>query len=138
MNAVDRLKSLLAQPPPAMPDPGEFIYVYLPQDIEPDERYERYQEPLDAELRLHGAGWVSGGGSLLSDELEDGSRECIHVGVDVDAVDVPRAREILRTQLPSLGAPPGTRLLYRDGEAALEDWFDGETWTLALEQEEDD
>ena len=138
MAAIDNLKDLLQGAPPAMPDQGEFIYVYLPQDIEPDERYERYQEPLDAELRLYGAGWVSGGGSLLSEELEDGSRECVHVGVDVDAVDVERAREILRAQLPSLGAPSGTRLLYRDGEMALEDWFDGEAWTLALEQAEDD
>ena len=138
MAAIDNLKDLLGGAPPAMPDQGEFIYIYLPQDIEPDERYERYQEPLDAELRLHGAGWVSGGGSLLSEELEDGSRECVHVGVDVDAVDVERAREILRAQLPSLGAPPGTRVLYRDGERALEDWFDGEAWTLALEQEDED
>jgi len=138
MAAIDNLKDLLGGAPPAMPDRGEFIYIYLPQDIEPDERYERYQEPLDAELRLHGAGWVSGGGSLLSEELEDGSRECVHVGVDVDAVDVERAREILRAQLPSLGAPSGTRVLYRDGERALEDWFDGEAWTLALEQEDED
>ena len=138
MAAIDNLKDLLDGAPPAMPDQGEFIYVYLPQDIEPDERYERYQEPLDAELRLHGAGWVSGGGSLLSEELEDGSRECVHVGVDVDAVDVERAREILRAQLPSLGAPPGTRVLYRDGERALEDWFDGEAWALGLEQEDED
>ena len=138
MAAIDNLKDLLHGAPPAMPGESEFIYVYLPQDIEPDERYARYQEPLDAELRLHGAGWVSGGGSLLSEALEDGSLECVHVGVDVDAVDVALAREILRTQLPGLGAPPGTRLLYRDGETALEDWFDGETWTLALEQEDDD
>jgi hypothetical protein len=137
MAAVDSLKDLLDGSPPAMPDHGEFIYVYLPQDIEPDERYERYQEPLDAELRLHGAGWVSGGGSMMGDELEDGTEECLHVGVDVDAVDVPRAREILRTLLPSLGAPPGTRVLYHEGERALEDWFDGEAWALALEQEED-
>ena len=136
MAAVDSLKDLLHDAPPAMPDHGEFIYVYLPQDIEPDERYERYQEPLDAELRLYGAGWVSGGGSMMGDELEDGTEECLHVGVDVDAVDVPRAREILRTLLPSLGAPPGTRVMYREGEHPLEDCFDGAGWRLAAEQED--
>ena len=136
MSAVDDLKGLLAGSPPAMPDQGEFIYVYLPQDIEPDERYARYQEPLDAELRLHGAGWVSGGGSMMGDELEDGTEECLHVGVDVDAVDVPRAREILRTLLPSLGAPVGTRLLYHDDDdRQLEDRYDGADWTLAAEQD---
>ena len=138
MSAVDDLKGLLAGSPPAMPDQGEFIYVYLPQDIEPDERYARYQEPLDAELRLHGAGWVSGGGSMMGDELEDGTEECLHVGVDVDAVDVPRAREILRTLLPSLGAPVGTRLLYHDDDdRQLEDRYDGAGWTLAAEQDGD-
>jgi len=138
VSAVDDLKGLLAGSPPAMPDQGEFIYVYLPQDIEPDERYARYQEPLDAELRLHGAGWVSGGGSMMGDELEDGTEECLHVGVDVDAVDVPRAREILRTLLPSLGAPVGTRLLYHDDDdRQLEDRYDGAGWTLAAEQDGD-
>ena len=138
MSAVDNLKDLLKGSPPAMPDLGEFIYVYLPQDIEPDERYERYQEPLDAELRLHGAGWVSGGGSLMGDELEDGTQECLHVGVDVDAVDVPRAREILRTLLPSLGAPVGTRVMYHDdGDRPLEDRYDGVGWILAAEPEGD-
>ena len=137
MAAIDSLKDLLHSSPPAMPDRGEFIYVYLPYDIEPDERHERYQEPLDAELRLHGAGWVSGGGSMMGDELEDGTAECLHVGVDVDAVDLPRAREILRTLLPSLGAPVGTRLLYHDDEKPLEDRYDGKGWTLAAVQEED-
>jgi len=137
MAAIDTLKDLLQSPPLPMPDRGEFIYVYLPQDIEPDERYERYQEPLDAELRLHGAGWVSGGGSMMGDELEDGTEECLHVGVDVDAVDLPRAREILRTLLPSLGAPLGTRLLYHDGDQALEDHYDAAGWVLAAVQEED-
>ena len=138
MSAVDDLKDLLAGSPPAMPDQGEFIYVYLPQDIEPDERYARYQEPLDAELRLHGAGWVSGGGSLMGDELEDGTQERLHVGVDVDAVDVPRAREILRTLLPSLGAPVGTRVLFHDDDdRPLEDRYDGAGWALAMEQEGD-
>ena len=137
MSAVDDLKDLLQGKPPAMPELGEFIYVYLPQDIEPDERYERYQEPLDAELRLHGAGWVSGGGSLMGDELEDGTQECLHVGVDVDAVDVTRAREILRTLLPSLGAPVGTRLLYHDdADRQLEDRYDEAGWALAMEQED--
>ena len=138
MNAVDNLKDLLKSPPPAMPDLGEFIYVYLPQDIEPDERYARYQEPLDDELRLHGAGWVSGGGTLMGDELEDGTQERLHVGVDVDAVDVPRAREILRTLLPSLGAPVGTRVLFHDDDdRPLEDRYDGAGWALAMEQEGD-
>jgi len=137
MADIDRLKALLQTPPPAMPDRGEFIYVYLPYDIEPDERYARYQEPLDAELRLHGAGWVSGGGSLMGDELEDGTQECLNVGVDVDAVDVSRAREILRTLLPSLGAPVGTRVLYHDDDQALEDRYDGAGWTLAMVQEGD-
>ena len=111
MAAIDKLKALLQSPPPPMPDLGEFIYVYLPQDIEPDERYDRYQEPLDAELRLYGAGWVSGGGSLMGDELEDGTDECLHVGVDVDVVVMVAAstveENVLRLQERKRGVASG-------------------------------
>lgn len=136
MNIIDRLKGLIwpvgeIEPP----QEGQLIYVYLPQALEPDERVVRYEAPLDAELRLSGLGWVSGGGTLQSAERADGSREILHVGVDVDALDVDYVRELLRSHLPELGCPPGTILQYEERGRALQDEYDGEAWALARPQQ---
>jgi hypothetical protein len=114
-----------------------FIYVYLPEPIEADERFERYHQVIDSELRVLGIGYVGGGGTLLSEEQPDGSRYIIHSGVDVEAIDVPKVREILRALLPELGCRPGTCLRYRDGPVCLRDEFDGAEWSLARPQPED-
>jgi hypothetical protein len=127
---LDQLRALLGI---GRDDPRdtELIYVYLPEAIEPDERHARYENVLDAELRLHSLGFVSGGGTLLSDERDDGSRDVLSVGVDVDAVDVTAARSLLRDELPSLGCPAGTELHYREGGVPLQDAYDGAAWHLA-------
>jgi hypothetical protein len=134
MSIVDTLKKLLLQPPATRPRETSLVYVYLPEAIEPDIRFSRYESPLEAELQLSGLGWVSGGGSLLSAELPDGSQEILHVGVDVDALDVSRVRELLRINLPELGCPAGTRLLYEEQGRDLQDEFDGRQWNLAQSQ----
>jgi len=110
---------------------GRLIYVYLPESLDPEQRAARYGGPLDAELRLSGLGWVSGGGSLLGAERPDGSRDIVHIGVDVEAFDVSRVRELLRTHLPQLGCPAGTRLQYEDLGQDLQDEYDGGLWELA-------
>ena len=130
---IDRLKALLGL---RREDPAntELIYVYLPELIEPEERHARYEAALDAELRLRSLGYVSGGGTLLSEAHEDGSRDILSAGVDVDATDVAAARALLRDELPSLGCPAGTQLMYEEGGRALFDEYDGAGWSLALPQ----
>jgi hypothetical protein len=61
MSIVDTLKKLLLQPPATRPRETSLVYVYLPEAIEPDIRFSRYESPLEAELQLSGLGWVSGG-----------------------------------------------------------------------------
>ncbi len=134
LNIVDSLKRLLSRPTPEPSGEGQLVYVYLPESLEPEQRAARYEHPLEAELQLSGLGWVSGGGSLLSSERADGSREILHVGVDVDALDVPRVRDLLRTHLPQLGCPAGTRLQYEELGQDLQDEFDGSLWILAQPQ----
>ena len=109
----------------------ELIYVYLPESLGPVDRGKRYEDPIDDELQLRSLGYVSGGGSSLSDELPDGRREIVHCGIDVDTNDVAGARELLREQLVSLGCPVGTQLHYREGETPLQDEYDGSDWVLA-------
>jgi hypothetical protein len=110
------------------------IYVYLPEALEPEERTTRYEEPLEAELKLSGLGWISGGGSLLSAERADGSREILHVGMDLDALDVARVRDLLRFHLPELGCRAGTCVQYEELGQDLQDEFDGARWILGRPQ----
>ena len=112
------------------PEDSELIYIYLPESLGPIDRGERYEDPIDDELQLRSLGCVSGGGSLLSDELPDGRREIVHCGIDVDAVHVDAVRELLREQLPLLGCPAGTQLHYTEGETPFQDEYDGSDWVL--------
>ncbi|MFN3521170.1 MAG: hypothetical protein ACK4YQ_02895 [Phenylobacterium sp.] len=93
-------------------------------------REERYETHLEAELQLSGLRWVSGGGTLMSAEKADGSRDILSCGVDVDAHDVSAALELLRAHLPSLGCPVGTRLEHQESDSALYDEYDGKRWVV--------
>ena len=107
-----------------------FIYVLLPEPLPPFDRDARYGDPIDAELRLAGLGYVSGGGALLSAPAEDGSREIEYCGIDVEANDVDATRALLRLHLPELGCVAGTLLEY-EADAELQDEYDGANWHLA-------
>lgn len=134
MSIVDRLRSFLQ---PKAIDKGSdtsLVFIHLPEAIEPEVREARYEAPLEAELQLSGLGWVSGGGTLMSAEEADGSREILSCGVDVDAYDVPAALELLRAHLPSLSCPVGTRLEYQETDAALYDEYDGNRWVVRQPQ----
>lgn len=129
----DKLAAKLAPQRSAINDrPTYLIYVKLPEPLPPIDRGARYEDPLEAELQLADLGFVSGGGSSLSDELPDGSRKIEYCGIDVDAYDVDAARELLRRHLPDLGCVDGTQLCYRDdADVPLSDVYRGGEWLLA-------
>ena len=129
MDMIDRLKMLLARAS-AKPAQTELIYILLPQDLDPFERHVRFADPIDVELRLAGLGYVSGGGSLSRADDEDGSQEAEFCGVDVEATDVPAARDLLRRLLPALECPTGTQLHYREAGEPLQDEYDGTDWVI--------
>lgn len=109
------------------------IYVMLPESLEPLDRGSRYEDPLEVELKLADLGYISGGGSSLSDESPDGSREFEFCGIDVEAYEIDVVRDLLRHHLPSLGCPAGTQLQFRDGEdVPLLDEYDGSDWRTDL------
>lgn len=131
MNFVEKLKALLKLKPGVQQTPTELIYVYLPEDLDPLDRGARYEDALDDELKLVGIGYVSGGGSSLGDERDDGTRRIDFCGVDVDVTDVDAGRVLLRDLLPRLGCPPGSALWYREADRPLQDEYDGAGWRLA-------
>jgi hypothetical protein len=110
------------------PDDVDYMSVIVPGDLDPFDRHYRFSIHIDAELRLAGLGCSVGGGTLLSDEDEDGESEILFCILDVDATDVDGAAALLRLHLPELGCPEGTLIQYRED---LEDRYDGEGWVLA-------
>lgn len=131
MGWLDALKQL-ATKPRATPTETELIYIRLPEPLEPLDRSARYGDPLDAELQLAGLGYVSGGGSLLSDEDEQGERHIIFSGIDVDTTAVDAARRLLRQHLPALGCKAGSELQYRRNGTPRLDRYDGTGWQIDL------
>lgn len=115
-----------------MEDPDDYacVLVVLPGDLDPSERHYRFSIHIDAELRLAGAGYSVGGGTLYRNvDFEsdgEGEDEIVSTILDLGATDIDAARAVLRLHLPELGAPVGTLVQYDDHE----DRFDGEQWHL--------
>jgi len=110
------------------PDDVDYMSVIVPGDLDPFDRHHRFSIHIDAELRLAGLGCSVGGGTMFSEEDEDGESEILFCVLDVDATDVDGARALLRLHLPELGCPEDTMIQYGED---LEDRYDGEDWLLA-------
>lgn len=117
------------------PDDVTCMTVVIPGDIDPWERHHRFSVYLDAELRLAQLGCSIGGGTLFFERDEDDARdEIAYCILDVDAVEVDPARELIRLHMPELGIPAGTLLQWN----GREDRFDGSIWSLNLPQSLDE
>ena len=71
--------------------------------LQPLERGDRFEDPLDEVLSAAGIGEVSGGGSQLD---EDG--DIVYCGIDVHLNGPIRGLELLRSTLKRLRPPEGT------------------------------
>jgi hypothetical protein len=85
--------------------PTTLLYVRIPAAIQPLERGEKFEEPLDVLLRERSLGQVSGGGSALK---PGGGIE--YVGIDVDVYDAKVALPLMIEKLRELKAPKGTTI----------------------------
>jgi hypothetical protein len=81
-----------------------FFYVRIPGDIQPIERAERFEDPLQAALDAASLGEVSGGGSQLAGQ----GKEIEFCGLDVEVTDRDRGLQLIREVMRRLRAPPGT------------------------------
>jgi hypothetical protein len=87
-------------------DSGQFFfYVRIPEALYPDERGEKYEEPLAEALKEARLGKVTGGGQQLGE-----GKTIVYCGVDVVLQERVRGLEILREVLRQLGAPAGTMI----------------------------
>ena len=111
----------------------DFLFIHLPGRIEPMQRGEQFEDPLSERLSEARLGAISGGGSELRDEDEEGRRFVTAAGIDVDTTDGEAARALLREHLPKLGCPAGTEIQFEQPRGvALRDVFDGHEWSLGL------
>lgn len=87
----------------------------LYEHIEPLDRGERYEDPLDAALREAGVGEVTGGGSQLGalGEIE-------FADIEIVVSDVDAALPVITEALEKAGAPAGSQLL--GSEAVLREF----------------
>lgn len=81
---------------------NHFFYVRIPGDIQPEERAERFEDPLEAALADAGLGSVTGGGSQLG---EGTSIE--YCGIDVVVSDRNLALALIRQVMQNVGCPAG-------------------------------
>ena len=116
-------------------DPPFVIYVMIPGDIQPLERGERFEDPLEGLLKAASLGTITGGGSQMDDPYPDGRPRVEYCGIDIDATDQDAARKLLRSALVKLGAPVGTELHFTTGDMPLLDRCDSGGWALNLKRD---
>ena len=95
-----------------------FVYIKIPGNLDPMDRGELFENPLQEALDKERLGGITGGGSQLSDPNESGN-SIDFCGIDVDLYDAARGLALLRNELVRLQSPPGTMLLYE---------LDGREW----------
>jgi hypothetical protein len=88
-----------------------FVYIKIPGDLDPLDRWELLADPLQQALENDNLGAVTGGGSLSMPD-EDGDYQDEFSGIDVRLYDAIKGLLLLRAELARLQAPSGTALLY--------------------------
>lgn len=111
--------------PPAQPAPASadtvFVFVRVPESIQPLDRAAKYEAPLQLALDRANLGEVTGGGSQMGQLKPDGSRGIEWVGIDVELVSLDQGLSFLKQELIRLGVPKGTVLEYERAGKQVED-----------------
>jgi hypothetical protein len=97
-------------------EPGhQYIVVNLNAKLQPLDRLDYFEDPLDEILRSKNIGEVAGGGSLLSESKEIESCD-IEIEVNSSTDDVIA---ILKDTLEKLGAPKGSKLIIEEQDKEI-------------------
>jgi hypothetical protein len=80
-----------------------FFYIRIPEPLYPEERGEKYEEPIAEALRAANLGRVTGGGQQLGE-----GNSIVYCGVDVELSERVQGLQLLRQVLVNLGAPAAT------------------------------
>jgi hypothetical protein len=84
------------------------VIAHIPEHIEPIERAERYEDPLQDALAISGLGVITGGGSQLTP-----TGDIAFVEVELALANLDGALEVVKRILEEAEAPAGSQLLFR-------------------------
>ena len=98
-------------------DYSHLVLARLYEYIEPIDRGDRYEDPLQDALDKAGAGRVTGGGSQL-DELGG----ITFVDLEIELANLDGAPQVVVEALESAGAPQGSELLLASDESVLREF----------------
>jgi hypothetical protein len=92
------------------------VLARITEQVEPIERGDRYEDPLDAFLSEHKLGQVTGGGSQLSE-----TGEIEFADIEIELVNLDDALIMVVKKLEAMGAPFGSSIQFasEDGRAPL-------------------
>src|SRR5215510_12425126 len=131
MSIFSRLWQRLTRRASSGPDPEQFIFLKILDPVMPFDRGAQYEDPVEALLEARGLGTVSGSGSGLGDPRPDGTRPIAYCGVDIETTLRDQALEMLRAEVPKLGAPVGSELHYTRNGVRLQDELHVNGWELS-------
>ncbi|MEQ1717559.1 MAG: hypothetical protein ABL907_16540 [Hyphomicrobium sp.] len=86
------------------------IQIY--RDLDPLDRWQHFQKPLDEALQAAGLGEVTGGGTMMDMDTDETIYSDLHVRV---TGDFDQALVLIRAFLKRAGAPADTRIIAGDG-----------------------
>jgi hypothetical protein len=96
----------------------EYLRIFLPADIDPIERGDRIEDPLDRALRKAGRlGRCDGGETGMT--VSDRGVEVVGVEVFLSVTDLRRAVPVIRDVLAEADAPAGTLVAHPDSDTIL-------------------
>jgi hypothetical protein len=95
------------------------------EHIEPIDRGDRYEDPLDAALKSRRVGQVTGGGSQLND-----LGEITHADVEIELANLDDAVGLAADVLEAAGAPQGSELISASDARVLREF--GKQQCLAI------
>ena len=101
----DRVDVLTSFAKDALERGEHMFYVRIPAPLEPMERANRFEDPLNEALSVAGLGEVAGGGSQLGE-----GDTIVYCGLDVFVSNRDIGLQIIRDVLRRLGAPEGTKI----------------------------
>lgn len=102
--------TLPAAPPPPPPMPARtlfMVYAKILDNVMPDERGSKYEDPLWDLLERDQIGQIVGGGTMLNED-----KSIAFVNIDLQLINLDTALQTVRLKLRELGAPPGSVLEY--------------------------
>ena len=114
MTGEEFQKFLASQPQNSNPN-EKYLYLKIPEALDPLERGKKYGRPIGEILSCKGLGEVTGGGSMMR---KGGKVD--FVGLDIVTEDPPGAIAAVKKKLREIGAPKGTVILQDDDGQEIE------------------